>query len=253
LVFLASACAVFSHARTSRADTDTCIADYDAAVTAKRAGQLRTARTKYAACAVVACPAEVRAECQRGVDAVGKSIPTLVFAARGESGKDVSEGRLELDGKEVPNALGGLPVEVDPGEHRLTLTLPNGRTVRRTIVARAGSRNRLVRLDAPLRSPRSPEPHRVSSRSPLGPILLAVGAVGLGSFGVFALLGRQKESELEECAPRCAPDEISKMQRLYLVADISLAVSVVALGAGTYLMLQSDSKESASLRVRGSF
>lgn len=252
VAFLATLAVSLGWATEALADTDACIADYDAGVAAKKAGKTREARTRYAACAIDACPAEVRAECQRGVDVSAKAIPALVFAVRGEAG-DVTRGQVFIDGVEAEGALEGLPVEVDPGERHVRLVLADGRELTLTIVARLGEKNRLVRLDAPAKQRKKLPERRSAPRSILGPVLIGTGAVALGSFGVFGLLGRSKENELEKCAPRCAPDEISKMQRLYLVADISLAVSVLALGSGTYLLLQPGPKESAGASVVGRF
>jgi hypothetical protein len=185
---------------------------------------------------------------------MSKDVPTVVFAMRRADGADVTTGRLWIDGKENASAMQGLPIDLDPGPHRLELELADGRKLQMSVVARAGEKNRVIRWDIPTtQAPTTPtamQP-RKKSRSVLGPVLLGVGGAALASFGVFAILGRSKQSELEDCKPACAPDDIDSMQRLYLVADISLAVSIVAIGGGSYFMLRTEPGESAFLSVGG--
>jgi hypothetical protein len=234
------------------ADTDACIEQYDASVAARKRGALLEARAGYATCASASCPKEIEAECERGVQAMTKEVPTLVFVMRRSDGADVTHGRLTIDGRDVPRAVEGLPVEVDPGTHELELQLADGRTLVKTIVARAGERNRSVLWEVPLKEKPKPATRQTQrGRNVLGPILLGVGGAALASFGVFAVLGRSKQSELEDCKPGCAPGDIDEMQRLYLVADISLAVSVVAIGGGSYFLLRTQPGESAFLGIGG--
>jgi c-di-GMP-binding flagellar brake protein YcgR len=64
---------------------------------------------------------------------------------------------------------------------------------------------------------------------------------------------------MDACKPYCQQSQADKMRLRYLLADISLGVGVVALGAGGYLYF-SASKEptgtawrGGSVGVRGSF
>ena len=60
----------------------------------------------------------------------------------------------------------------------------------------------------------------------------AVAAVAFGSFAFFAVEGVKREAAMEaSCAPACDPGRVDAMQRDYLVADVALAVGVVAAGA----------------------
>jgi hypothetical protein len=71
-------------------------------------------------------------------------------------------------------------------------------------------------------------------------VLGGVGAAALGSFVGFALSGRAKENDMmSSCAPYCSQQDEDTMRRRYLVADISLGVSLVSLGAAAYLVLSS--------------
>lgn len=247
-------------AEAAHADTDACIAQYDHAVAERKKGSLIAARSAYAECAVESCPSEIKSECERGSAAVADEIPTIVVAARRADGTDVSRGVLLLDGKPVARGLEGLPIELDPGRHELVLRLPDGSEKKVGLVARANQKGRLIRIQlgapAPAPAPRPvPPPDEADGReSLLGPVLLGVGGVALASFGVFAILGYSKQKELEDdCKPECAPDEISEMQRLYLIADVSLAVSVLAIGGGIVIMASGAPGDSATVAVGGRF
>jgi hypothetical protein len=69
-----------------------------------------------------------------------------------------------------------------------------------------------------------------------------LAVVALGSFGTFALLGKQKQDELDECRPDCAQGDVDTMRTRYVVADVSLAVGAVATGLTLYFALSPNGK-----------
>ena len=79
-----------------------------------------------------------------------------------------------------------------------------------------------------------------------------MGAAGLASFTYFALSGRSDHSDLERCKPDCTESDVNSVHTKYLIADISLGVSVAALGVAAYLLLvdqPSDPPEKAGVSV----
>jgi len=94
-----------------------------------------------------------------------------------------------------------------------------------------------------------PPPIVESSGGSVAPYLLGgVGLVGLGAYGMFTYWGKKDNEQLSACSPSCQPASLEHIRKLYLVADISLGVGVVALGAATVVALSSGSskkKESA--------
>ncbi len=78
----------------------------------------------------------------------------------------------------------------------------------------------------------------------MAPYLLGgFGLASLGAYGMFTYWGKKDNDLLSRCAPDCSPASLDHIRKLYLVADISLGVGVVALGAATWVALSSGSSK----------
>ncbi len=65
-----------------------------------------------------------------------------------------------------------------------------------------------------------------------------IGAAAVGSFAIFAVQGRAAESALAtSCAPFCTHADSTPIERDYLLADASLGVAIVSLGAALVIAL----------------
>jgi hypothetical protein len=82
-------------------------------------------------------------------------------------------------------------------------------------------------------------------------MLGGVGIAALGSFTYFALSGKAEERKLRRCAPDCEPDDVTPMRTRYLVADVSLGVAALSLGAAGYLLLFTGSDADGETRAAG--
>jgi hypothetical protein len=83
-----------------------------------------------------------------------------------------------------------------------------------------------------------------SSGGSAAPYLLGtVGVASLGAYGAFTYWGKKDNQLLSQCSPNCSPASLEHIRKLYLVADISLGVGVVALGAATWIALSSGSSK----------
>ncbi|MDB4933813.1 MAG: hypothetical protein JWP87_785 [Labilithrix sp.] len=227
-----------------------CIDAHGQAQLLRRSGRMRAARERLLACSAASCPILVSRDCTSWLRELDAEQPTVILAAHDEAGRDVDAVSVTLDGALLTKQLDGRPLEVDPGSHVFRGEFANGRIVESRVVVRATEKDRFVRLDLAVRAPEPAEapPPAVrpassasSSGPPLGVILLgSLGAVALGSFAYFGLRGRADESDLAAtCGHKCGADDVSGVRRSYLVADISLGVAIIALGAATYLALTS--------------
>ena len=67
-----------------------------------------------------------------------------------------------------------------------------------------------------------------------------MGVLGLSSFAYFGLSGNHKKSELAGCEPACSRSLRAPIQRDYVVADVSLGVSLISFGVSACLALASQ-------------
>src|SRR5450432_2716788 len=233
------------------ADAKQCVAQNNDGVQKRDEHQLLAARDAYRACVAESeCPELVRAECDAALADIKTAIPTLLVAVLDEHQHDLSGATLTLDGK--PVALDGSTVEVDPGTHELVAT-SGELSAHLQVLAIESDLNR--RVEIVLQAPRADEPlgaqaqggaSRAAPRSKApGYVLGGIAVVGAASFGYFALSGHADMGALDRCKPYCDPDDVRRVRTKYLVADISLGVSVVALAGAGYWLLSGPKAEQA--------
>ncbi len=262
----------------------TCVAASTRGQTLRDDGMLVEAREPLLACARDVCPPVVRKHCATWLAELDARMPSIVVRVQSLDGKDMADARLTIDGEPVANKLDGRPVPLDPGEHVLVgLVVESGVTTlsksERVLIVE-GDKARQIRLrmgtgavtPAPARAsttapggvsdqgnPIDPAPASTSAPIPLATwILGGVGVAGLASFTIFGLSAKSGYSALKAggssaCAPNCTSDQMSPVKTKALVADISLGVGIVSLGAAAAFWLLSRPKAStdaATLDVR---
>lgn len=250
-------------ARSARADVEACVGFHERGQTEHNTGKLLSARADFISCASADCPELVRGECQQFLAQVEAQLASAVFAARDANGNPASDVSVMVDGQVVLERLTGTATSLDPGQHTVVYTWPDGHQQTQSLVLQIGQRDMVLTLrrepgpSAVDEAPREPAPSR--SVPTLAYVLGGVGVAALGTFAGFALAGRSTESELDRCKPHCTRDKVDAMRSRYLVADIALAVGVVSLGAGTYVYLNAagsrepEGPRAASVAVRGVF
>ncbi|HRH00790.1 MAG TPA: FHIPEP family type III secretion protein, partial [Polyangiaceae bacterium] len=175
-----------------------------------------------------------RQETQALLDHLAKDMPKLV--------EDLVPKALSLG--VVQKVLRNL---LEEGVH-----LRDMRTVMETL-ADGAPRADAVATPAPAKAP---PPTRDAVRAPgraWWPVVAfgGVAVAGLGTFTVAGLAGYREQILLESaCAPGCVPGTDAGMRRAYLIADVGLAVSVVALVGALWLGLRSDPATPSSTRAR---
>jgi hypothetical protein len=227
----------------AQAQVQGCIASNNEAADLRSQHHLLAARDGYLACASAsACPAMVREECGQALTELNSTIPTLIIAVVDDQKRDLSGVTLTLDGKALE--LTGSAVAVDPGSHTL-VALRGALRAELTVMASESELNRRVELVLAAPPPEAPPPSLLLA-APIPParshtpsyVLGGVAAVAAGSFAVFALSGHAQLSQLASCKPYCEESDVHAVQTKYVLADVSLGVSLLALGAATYLWLR---------------
>ncbi len=240
------AAVVFS-VSTAHAGPKECVADHAAGKKLRSEGALIAAKDKFLSCAADACPKVVRQECLSLVQKVAAELPSVVIVAKDDTGADVGEGRVFLDGEEVQGGLGGRAITLDPGSHVLRFVSADGREAEVKFVARDGDKSRSVQV-ALAPSTSAPEPpvadaEPESSTPVVAYVLAGVAVVALGSFTYFALDGSSKKSDIDECKPKCKQSDVDDMRRSFLIGDISLGIGAVAAGGAAYFFLTGSAAE----------
>ena len=213
-------------------------------------GHLRAARESFVLCAQDACAIALRRECMRWLDDVDTDTPSVVLAAKDPSGRDLTDVTVHIDGQPTAYATSWRSVALDPGPHEVRFEREGSPPIVEKLVLRMGERNRsvvatfsLVPRPEPVPSPPTPPP----SPSPWMIGFAALAATGFASFGYFGVSGLEEKSRLRSsCAPTCTDDQLSDLKKLYITADVSLAVGSVSLLTAAYLYLSSRSHGAAS-------
>lgn len=219
-----------------------CIEAHTTGQIERDAGRLLSAQTQFTSCTSEVCPAMIRRECVALGESVAAMTPSVVLVAQDADGRAIEGSHATIDGQRTLSSLDGRPLDLDPGTHRFELMLLDGRSQTVMATLRSGEKYRRIvgsfsALPTPQPSPPPPVADR-GGRHPLAYVFGGVGAVALGAWGIFALDGRNKQDELERCAPHCRPSEVEAMRKSYAIADVLLGVSLVSLGTGTYFFFK---------------
>jgi hypothetical protein len=221
-----------------------CLASYEAAQRERLKHDLESAKRELLVCQKPECPEVLRRDCTAWLAELERTEPSIVIVTRAGD-KIVTDATIALDGKILPTDASG-PIRVAAGKHRLEVESIDYDPVSLDIIVEPGKQSQ--RVDVELSAPVAPEP--VSAKRDLTLVygLAAVGVIGIGSFTFFGLRSHSRKNDLDECKGHCAQDDVDSVKRDQIVADISLGVGVVCLGAATYLFLQQP-KRKESVRI----
>lgn len=238
LLLTAGATVTTSTPRAHAADPAKCSASYEAGQEQRRKGELVRARANLLVCVSGVCPAALSKDCVGWLREVEALLPSVLIEVRDVGGALVPDARVTID--DAP-AQPGTSTALDPGSHRLRAEADGRSPATQTIDVAAGEKDRRVVVVLPaLAAPPPPPPGPVLRTSRPVPVaswvLGGVSVVGLGGFGYFAASGASEAKHLREtCAPRCTDEQVDVVQRRFLIGDVSLGVSIVALGAAVWL------------------
>lgn len=223
-------------ANTALADREPaeCIAAHTTAQELADSGKLLAARKMFESCSASDCPKLIQKDCKVLGRAVEQSIPTLNLTAVDHNGQALTDFRIELDGvAQSPDSSHQLAL--DPGEHRVKLVVSGRKAAEATIPVRSKQKNQsaVIQLAAPDAGS--------SKARTAGYVLAGIGAVGLVSFVGFGWSGYLDQRKLDPNSARiddCTDLTLAdRMRRKYVIADVSLGIGLVSLGAATYLLL----------------
>ena len=229
-----------------------CLRAHESALALRREGKLRGSREEILSCLSEECPSVVRAECSRLLEQLESSIPTVVFEGKDKKGEPTTAIRVFLDGAPLLEQLDGRAQMVDPGLHHVRFESAAGVREVQVVVAE-GQKNSLVLAD--FTEPRPAPPLaalRRSDRAEGSPVQRTAGfivaGIGLASLtvgGISGILALSASGDAT-CASPCpagsaklanADSAYDRTNTLAWVSNVTLAVGVVGLAVGAYLVL----------------
>jgi hypothetical protein len=225
----------------------------DAAETGQRLrkeGRLISARERLLICASTECPEVVSQDCTGWLGEVQRSLASVVVRARDANGQALSEVAVSLDGAMLTERAPTAAIELDPGDHVFRCDRAGFEPAQYHVRLAEGERGHEIVCELLSQAPKTElsaeTPRRVehtNSTTTTGPnlpwtvwALGGLGVAGVGSFAAFGLWGKSEENAAARpkaqggCMPDCPQGQADGIRTKYIVADVSLAVGVVALG-----------------------
>jgi hypothetical protein len=234
-------------------DRRACIGAYEQGQELQQAAKLLRAREVMADCAKSKCGAFLHRECAARYNQLETEIPTVILLAKGEHGEALVDVDVTMDGELFSATLDGRALPVDPGLHQFSFKAKRGAIAEQRTIVVQGEQNRVIDValgpSAKGAPPSGSPPSRQidenvyaeSSGRPkwgVAPFVAAgVGLAGLGGYAIFTHWGRTDNAQLARCAPNCSEDSVDHIRNLYVAADVSLGVGIVAIGAAAWLLL----------------
>ncbi|SRR6266542_2481746 len=264
----------------NEAGVDRCLGANTTAQSLRRDGRFAAARTELAICIDASCPALLRDDCNQRLDELDRAQPTIVFNAKDDEGRDISEVTVEIDGHPFAQRLNGIAAAVDPGEHIFTFEVKGRPKVTRRFVLGEGEKGRreAILLGNAALSVAAKSAAPGSSRGEAAPLgaqrvaalaVLGVGIVGIGTGVAFAVQAKAKANDADVYCPRttCANDAALQMNHDAKVAGdwatVALAVGAAGIAGAFVLWLTAKRSPSSSsaevalvggtLRLRGTW
>jgi hypothetical protein len=233
------------HADLSPETRQACHRGYDQGQRLRRAGQLLDARKELLVCARDPCPAAFQPECVTWLAEVERVLPSVVIEVR-QDGVLLAEARVSIDGHMLTERLDGREIPADPGEHRFRVEVPGQPALERSELLVEGDKAHRLLFDVASRvsGPLAKAPVRVTPWVPA--VVTVVGALALGSFAYFGATGlARRDDVLNKCQQHCNQSDIDFVRQRFTIADVSLGVSVAALGVATYLWIRWAGSDAA--------
>lgn len=240
-------------AEAPKSAAETCSSAYERTQTEKLAGHYVAASAAALECSQLQCNSAIVQECVRFYSALEQETPTLVFSARKAEGGELTDVRVEMDGKVVAEQITGRPFAADPGPHNFVFIHKKRGLLRLSETARVGDKARVLEVTFadPNAKPDAAKGDAVPEKKGGVPVatwvLGGIGIVGLGAFTYFRVSGvsdynRMNSDPPEGCTPNCNPAEVDDVRKKFTYSYVSLGVGAAALvGAGAFFLANRSS------------
>jgi hypothetical protein len=215
--------------------------------------RLIEARERFRVCAQDECPVSMKGDCATWLADVEKSLPTVVVSVRNETGTDLTDIVVLIDGRPFISMLDGKSMPIDPGPHTFRFARAGGDWIERQVVAVEGEKDMRISTVFPAPVERA-ETVRRSTAGPNPRLTLAWALTGAGgaavATGAVAGLTAVVNRNAAHCDAdrRCDAGPLSAARTAAAVADVGFVAGGVLAAAGAALFLlptRHASRESA--------
>jgi hypothetical protein len=173
-------------------------------------GKYLRAHDAFVTCSRDVCPKVVARSCAQWMREVDDATPTVVLGAKDDTGADLPQATVTIDGKPLTTTLDGKPVSVDPGEHALHFERDGSAPADARVVVRAGEKNRVIAV-----------------------VLHAAGATGA-------------TPPADTGEPSHAPFQTAR----YVTSIAILVAGAAGIGIGAYFVAQAGSESGTANNIR---
>jgi hypothetical protein len=211
----------------------------------KQQGKLVEAAPLFEQCAQDSCPRVVRQDCRTALSELQQSAPHLTIHVRDETGADVFDAAVSVDGVAVATDDYARGMLLDPGRHSVRAERGSFFPGEQAILVTAGDRNPSVNLTLRRVHATETDTVRTKNRTPA----LVVGAGGLAFLAAFGVLGTWTLVDYENlnktCGGHCMAAQVDPVRVRGAIADVSLGAGVVSLAVATVLWFAAPTTEKA--------
>lgn len=212
---IGAAVVVLLLATSAAADVQACVTAAEKGQRARSVGKLREAHGHFVVCAAETCPALVRRDCSDWNSELTASIPTVVFGAHDNLGRDLFDVSVTMDGESIIQKLDGKAVMVDPGKHTFRFEAPGRAPVVEATLIKEGERARVISATFETTEPARPslpaisaDPSSISRRvrhTPYPWIVVGAGVVGAAVGAALVLSAPSRPSNCSKATQTCVP------------------------------------------------
>lgn len=195
-----------------------CVDANTSAQSLRRGGKFSAAREQLQVCGDPKCPDLVRRDCIERLDELERAQPTIVFDVHDDTGTDITNVRISLDGTLFAEKLDGGALRVDPGTHSFTFQVADQNVVTESLLIKEGEKGRRQRIviaaahpaqssappPIPARPQEQPPEEPRSDRRPLRTLGLISGGAGLAGVAVGTVFGLLASSSFNQQQEACA-------------------------------------------------
>jgi hypothetical protein len=194
------------------------------------------AREQFRFCARQQCPGMVQVDCATWLDATEKSLPTIVIAAKDESGVDRFDVGVIVDGQPLVARLNGQAIPMNPGAHVFHFESADGTALDQHMIVREGEKNQ--NITAVFK--RVPVTPTQSSNS--WPIVgWSFVGVGIAGLAIGTILGGvaigDKNSAHCNALDFCEAGPLSSMRSAAVGSDIGLIGGGILVATGAAILI----------------